>query len=48
MGDYANAASDIVKALEIDADNKAFYMISDNGKELYKPLSARLKAMVHF
>ena len=46
MGDYANAASDIVKALEIDADNKAFYMISDNGKELYKPLSARLKAKV--
>lgn len=46
MGDYANASSDIVKALEIDADNKAFNMISNNSKELYKPLSARLKAKV--
>ena len=46
MGDYANASSDIVRALEIDADNKAFHMMANNGKDLYKPLSARLKAKV--
>ena len=45
-GDYSSAALDIVKALEIDGDNKAFYMIAEDAEKLYQPMSVRLKAKV--
>jgi len=43
-GDYSGAALDIVRALEIDGNNKAFYMMTKDTENLYKPLSVRLKA----
>lgn len=45
-GDCSSAALDIVKALEINGDDKAFYLITEYAEKLYQSLSVRLKAKI--
>ena len=44
LGDYISASSDIVTALGIDYDNKAFRLMCDYSEDAYTQLTARLKA----
>lgn len=44
-GEYTKAAEDIVKALDIDSDNKAFYLLDDMADSAKIVMEAKLKAM---
>ena len=44
MKDYINAASDVISALSIDGDNKAFYLMVGHAEDAYPQLTTRLKA----
>ena len=44
LKDYINAASDVIAALAIDRDQKAFYLLTQHAEDAYTQLSTRLKA----
>lgn len=44
LKDYSNAASDVISALAIDSDNKAFYLLTEHAEDAYTELLTRLKA----
>lgn len=44
QGEYSKAAEDIVKALDIDGDNKAFYLLQDMADSAKMVMEAKLKA----
>ncbi len=44
LGDYINASSDVVVALGIDYDNKAFRLMCSYSEDAYTQLTTRLKA----
>ena len=44
IDDYSNAVADIIKALEIDGDDKAYYLMVAHAEDAYTNLITRLKA----
>lgn len=44
LKDYINAASDVISALAIDRDQKAFYLLTEHAEDAYTQLLTRLKA----
>ncbi len=44
LKEYSSAASDIISALAIDGDNKAFYLLAKHAEDAYTELLTRLKA----
>ena len=44
LKDYINAASDVIAALAIDRDKKAFYLLTEHAEDAYTQLLTRLKA----
>lgn len=44
LGDYSSAVSDVINALSIDSDDKAFYLMAEHSDDAYTQLVTRLKA----